>query len=355
MTGLTAPAITNITERLLKQRLILKAGRTRGARGQPATKLVINPDGCFSLGLNVDRDHITLVLVDFAGQVRARMSSEVKFALPQAVLTFVRSSISKLLAKAHINSSKLAGLGVAFPDDIQRAGLPGQPPEYAIWGSVALETLLSDALSLPVFIENDAAAAAIGEMHFGLGHQYQSFFYILITAALGGGLVIDGHYYRGAAGRSGELGLLPRRGKRGASHKLENFVSLSALNGQLAAANYQVSSPRDLMYLDAAAQKIIDDWIDSSADALEDTVLAIECLINPEAVLIGGRLPATLIDRLADCLNQRLKASNETIPSVAPISRAALSEDAPAVGAAILPFSDRFLPSRFTLMKTRSK
>src|SRR3954447_21780476 len=45
MTGLTAAAITNITDRLLKQRLILKAGRTRGTRGQPATKLVINPDG----------------------------------------------------------------------------------------------------------------------------------------------------------------------------------------------------------------------------------------------------------------------------------------------------------------------
>jgi predicted NBD/HSP70 family sugar kinase len=354
MTGLTAAAITNITDRLLKQRLILKAGRTRGARGQPATKLIINPDGCFSMGLNVDRDHITLVLVDFAGQVRARSSREVKFALPQAVVSFFRQSASKLLAKAHINPDKLVGLGVAFPDDIQRAGLPDQPPEYAMWGSVAVDTFLSSALSIPVFVENDAAAAAIGEMHFGLGQQYQSFFYILITAALGGGLVIDGRYYRGAAGRSGELGLLPRRGKKGVARKLESFVSLSALNGHLAAKGYRVSSPRDLVHLEAPAQKIIDTWIDTSVDALEDTLLAIECLINPEAVLIGGRLPAALIDRLAERLNQRLRASEGAIPSVVPVSRAALADDAPAVGAAILPFSDRFLPGRFTLMKTRS-
>ena len=61
-----------------------------------------------------------------------------------------------------------------------------------------------------MFVENDVAAAAIGELQFGRGHRYQSFFYILIAAALGGGLVIDGHYFRGANGRSAELGLLPQ-------------------------------------------------------------------------------------------------------------------------------------------------
>jgi predicted NBD/HSP70 family sugar kinase len=259
-----------------------------------------------------------------------------------------------LLAEAQIGAAKVVGLGVAFPDDIQRAALPEQPPDYAMWGSVAVDTMLSDALSMPVFIENDAAAAAIGEMHFGLGQRYQSFFYILITAALGGGLVIDGRYFRGAAGRSGELGLLPRRGKSGVARKLESFVSLSALNGHLAAKGYHVSSPRGLVHLEPPAQKIIDTWIDTSVDALEDTVLAIECLINPEAVLIGGRLPPALIDRLADRLNQRLRSSEGTIPSVVPVSRAALADDAPAVGAAILPFSDRFLPGRFTLMKTHA-
>src|SRR5690349_14363556 len=63
MTGLTAASITNITKRLLRDRLILEAGRTRGSLGQPATKLSINLDGCYSLGLNIDRDHITLVVV----------------------------------------------------------------------------------------------------------------------------------------------------------------------------------------------------------------------------------------------------------------------------------------------------
>lgn len=349
MTGLTAAAIANITQRLLRDRFILTAGTTSGTRGQPATKLIINPDCCYSIGLNVDRDHITLVIVDFTGRVRARSSREAKFALPEQVKHFFRSSVGRLLATTRIAPAKVIGIGVAFPDDIQRASLPGQPPDYATWGDVSIQSLLSGVLPVPIFIENDAAAAAMGEMQFGLGQQYQSFFYVLVTAALGGGLVIEGHYIRGARGRSGELGYLRERGSD--ARQLQNVVSLSALYNAMEKQGYRVVSPRGLTQLDEMAGKIVAEWIETSAEALEDALVAINCLLNPEAVLIGGRLPAALVDRLAGRLNERFRNYEPRIPSLAPVARAAMSDDAPAVGAAILPFSERFLPSRLALMK----
>jgi predicted NBD/HSP70 family sugar kinase len=352
ITGLTPPAIANITRRLLDDELILEAGRRQGGRGQPATRLVINPDSCFSIGVNVDRDHITLVVLGFDGQVRARSSREISFAMPDTVQTFFRRSIGHLLEKAQIGRDRLVGIGVAFPDDIQRANLPDQPPEYAEWGSVAIDRLLAQTLSVPVFVENDAAAAAMGEMQFGLGQRYQSFFYLLITAALGGGLVVDGQYFRGANGRSGELGWLNGKDESGNTRQLQNIVSLSALYSRLAARGYKVASPRGLMRLDPPARAIVDAWIDTSAQTLLDSMLAVNCLINPEAVLIGGRLPAALVDQLAEALNQRLQAYCGRFPAIAPVARAATSDDAPAVGAAILPFSHRLLPTRFALMKT---
>ncbi|HEY1725116.1 MAG TPA: ROK family protein [Steroidobacteraceae bacterium] len=349
-TGLTTAAIANITRRLLKYRLILEAGTTRGSRGQPATKLVVNADCCYSMGLNIDRDHITLVVVDFTGRVRARSSREIRFAMPETVQTFFRRTAAPLLAHAHVDPAKLVGIGVAFPDDIQRAGLPEQPAEYAGWASVELGELLSATLPVPILVENDAAAAAMGEMQFGLGQQYQSFFYVLITAALGGGLVIDGHYYRGAAGRSGELGLLQRRDAAGQTRQLQKIVSLSALYENLAAEGHRLSSPRGLLQLDEPTMRIVDAWIETSAAALEDTLVRINCLINPEAILIGGRLPSLLVERLVGRLNDRMSVHAGRIPWVAPVCRAAMSDDAPAVGAAILPFSERFLPTRFALM-----
>jgi predicted NBD/HSP70 family sugar kinase len=73
--------------------------------------------------------------------------------------------------------------------------------------------------------------------------------------------------------------------------------------------------------------------------------------VNPEAVLIGGRLPAGIVDQIANRLNQRLASYTGTVPAISPVARAALSDDAPAVGAAILPFSHRLLPTRTALMK----
>jgi predicted NBD/HSP70 family sugar kinase len=349
--GLTPAAIANITNRLLKDRLILTAGRQRGARGQPPTKFIVNPDSCFSIGLNVDRDHITLVVLDFVGKVRARASREIRFANPATVRTFYQRSIGQMLSKAGIARDRLVGVGVAFPDDIARAHLPDQPAEYAAWASVRVDDLIRDVLNIPVFIENDAAAAAIGEMQFGSGHQYRSFFYMLITAALGGGLVADSSYFRGATGRSGEIGWLQGRNGAGEVTQLQAIVSLSALYSRLATHGFRVATPRGLTRLEPAARVIVDRWIQESTEALVESFLAISCLINPEAILIGGRLPAALVDQLAESLNQRMAAFKDQIPAIAPVARALTSDDAPAVGAAILPFSHRLLPTRNALLK----
>lgn len=351
ITGLTPPAIANITKRLLQDNLIREAGRVRGARGQPPIKLVINPDSWFSIGVNVDRDHITLVVLDFQGTVRARSSREISFALPDTVRTFFQRSVGGLLDKAGISSSQLVGIGIAFPDDIQRATLPEQPPEYSSWGSVVVEELFNQSLQVPVFVENDAAAAAMGELQFGRGHQYQSFFYILITAALGGGLVIDGSYFRGASGRSAELGWLRGHDGFSSTRQLQNIVSLSALYSRLATHGYRVSSPRGLTRLDDGGRKLVSEWVETSVEALLETLLAINCLINPQAVLIGGRLPASIVEELARRLNERLLPYAATMPAIAPVERAMMSDDAPAVGAAILPFAHRLLPTRSALMK----
>jgi predicted NBD/HSP70 family sugar kinase len=344
-TGLTPAAIANITNRLIKDRLIQSAGRLHGARGQPATKFVINPDSCFSIGLNVDRDHVTLVVLDFVGKVRARASREIHFAKPATVRTFFQRSVGQLLTKSGIARNRLVGVGVAFPDDITRAHLPDQPADYAAWASVHIDDLIRDVLGIPVFIENDAAAAAIGEMQFGSGHQYRSFFYLLVTAALGGGLVADGNYFRGANGRSGE-------NEAGEDSQLQNIVSLSSLYSRLAEHGFRMATPRGLTRLTPAARVIVDRWIHESTEALVNSFVAINCLINPEAILIGGRLPAILVDQLAASLNTRMAMFATQIPTIAPVARALTADDAPAVGAAILPFSYRLLPTRFALLKT---
>ncbi|MGR4864548.1 ROK family transcriptional regulator [Caulobacter sp. LARHSG274] len=351
ITGLTPPAIANITKRLLDDRLIVEAGRIHGARGQPAMKLAVNPEGCFSIGMNIDRDHVTLVLLDFAGQVRARATREIEFASPTAVAEFFRTETERMLYGWNRKATPILGVGVAMPDDLGRVDLPHRPADYEAWNSVDVRKLLASNLRLPVFVENDAAAAALGELQFGHGLRKPSFFYILITSGLGGGLVIEGEYFRGADGRSGEIGFLPVRSRRTPARSLQGVVSLSALYAHLEAGGFRLAHPDALSTLPPKGQALIESWIDLAAELLTEPIVGVSCVINPEAIYIGGRLPADIVHRLTHALNQRL-AKVQGVPAVAKVLRAATAADAPAVGAAILPFIDQLLPSRATLRKT---
>ncbi|WP_044559990.1 ROK family transcriptional regulator [Azospirillum sp. B4] len=352
LTGLTPPAIANITRRLLNESLILEVGLLHGTRGQPAMRLAINPDGCFAIGVNVDRDHVTLVVLDLLGQVRHRAVLEMDFPPPEAVAAFFKDQIDALVRGQAFPRDRIIGIGVALPDDLGRVNPPNRPTRFETWSTTDIPDLFMAALPLPVFVENDAAAAALGELQFGHGLRDPSFFYVLINQGLGGGIVIDGQYYRGAQGRSGELGFLPIISPRTPARTLEEAVSLSALYAFLAARGRTVTRPEQLLDLDVVGQQLLNDWLDLAAELLATPIVAVSCLVNPEAVFFGGRLPAPLIDRLALMINDRLRAHSGAVPVIVPVRRAATAIDAPAVGAALLPFNDRLLPSRTTLRKT---
>ncbi|MGN7160799.1 ROK family transcriptional regulator [Sphingomonas sp. SAFR-052] len=351
ITGLTPPAIANITRRLLGEGLILEAGQRRGGRGQPPTKLVVNPAACYAIGINIDRDHVTIVLVDFTGQTLARATRDVDFALPDDVADFYRSVIIGLVAEAQVDAERIVGIGVARPDDLGTVDLPGRPASYTEWESVDMATLFAAPIDRPVFVENDAAAAAMGELQLGHGQHQASFFYVLISSALGGGLVIDGSYYRGAKGRSGELGFLLGSDGKGGRSQIQHSVSLSGLSDPLQRAGFTLADMLGERGEDAALLAVVDRWIDASVDRLVEPMIAINCLINPAAIFVGGRLPGRHVETLAERLNERLRVEATNVPALAPVRRAMLAEDAPAVGAAILPFSHFLLPSATALWK----
>jgi predicted NBD/HSP70 family sugar kinase len=353
-TGLTPPAVANITKRLMDMGLVLEAGRLQGGRGQPAMTLIANPEGCFSIGIHIDRDHITATLVDFAGEVRARASQEIAFPLPQDVTAFWTGEPGRGLLASLPTPDRLLGIGVALPDDFGKVALPHRPASFDAWNSLDPASLFTDVGGPPVFVENDAAAAALAELQYGHGLSKPSFFYVLIAAGLGGGLIIEGEHFRGADGRSGELGFLPSRAALGGASdgvSVQSVVSLSALYAQIEMGGFSVADPGALLDLPPAGQALISDWIERAADALTDPMINISCLINPEAVYLGGRLPAAIVDQLATALNTRL-ASLTGLPAIARARRAATSADGPAIGAAILPLIDQLLPSRATLRKT---
>jgi len=349
MTGLTPAAVFKIARDLMAEDLVIGTKVTLKARGQPAHDLTLNPDAAFTLGMTVDRDHLTLVVLDFIGAVRTRFHLPVAFAEPAQVRAFVNRCLGRIRRGGAIAMERLSGLGVAIPDDLGSTRLPGQPERYREWNHVQPDKLFAGLVGGPIVRENDAAAAAIGEMLFGAGVELASFFYVFISAGLGGGLVIDRRYIRGFHGRSGEIGFLPqvnplRSRETNLQKTLGDAVLTATLLEELRAHGFAEASLATLEQLAEPAAGVIAGWAGRVADYLYLPLLTIMGTVDPEAILIGGDLPPPVVDILCVEIGKRLSMHvGMHWPQMA-VRPARVTRDPAAVGAATLAFKDIWEP-----------
>jgi glucokinase len=126
---------------------------------------------------------------------------------PQAVIARMAESLNAAARKAGLDVGRLAGVGVVSPGPIDFAsGVVGDSPNLPGWDAVPLGDQMRAALGVPIFVDNDANAAALGECTFGAGRGYRHVIYITVSTGIGGGIIIDGRVYRGTSGAAGEVG-----------------------------------------------------------------------------------------------------------------------------------------------------
>lgn len=98
-----------------------------------------------------------------------------------------------------------AGVGCGGPLDPHK-GIIMEPPNLPGWVEVPLVRRLQEALGIPVYLDNDANAAALGEHRFGAGRGVANLVYLTISTGIGGGIVINNRLYLGQNGNAGEIG-----------------------------------------------------------------------------------------------------------------------------------------------------
>jgi len=98
-----------------------------------------------------------------------------------------------------------AGVGCVGPLD-QKTGYVINPVNLHGWKEVPLVDILKNDLKMPVFLDNDANAAALGEHRFGAGRGVANMVYLTISTGIGGGIIINHQLYQGENGNAGELG-----------------------------------------------------------------------------------------------------------------------------------------------------
>ena len=159
----------------------------------------------FAIGVDLGGTNVKVGIVSQKGKIIKKTSLKTEAdGGPKKVIAQISAGINMLLEK---NNYKLKGIGIGSPGVVSiKKGTVENPPNLPGWGKVKLAKLFEKEFKLPVFIENDANAAAIGEMIFGAGKKYSSFIMITLGTGVGGGIIMNDKIFRGENGVAGEVG-----------------------------------------------------------------------------------------------------------------------------------------------------
>ena len=292
--GLSTTTVSTFIRELEEENLIQNSGVARSTGGRRSLLYQLNPDYCYTLGLDLKVDRVVGVLLDFKGDIKAE--KEVTFLERDEwkVIPLLKTFIHNLLAEYEIAWSKLGGIGIGIPGVLNNEAESIDFAPNLGWKNVDLPAML--ALDKPIYLENEANAGALGEVVFGLGKNVGHLAYISVGMGIGCGLIIDHKLFSGHLRNAGEFGHMTvepegfpcRCGNRGC---WEVYASNSATLRMYAEAtnNEQITFPeflRKCQENDYHATEVLRTVTKYLGLGIASVINA----LNPEMVVIGGEI-----------------------------------------------------------------
>ncbi|HET6438299.1 MAG TPA: ROK family protein [Anaeromyxobacter sp.] len=309
--------------------------------------------------------------VDLGGtQVRAGLVEDGRVLRRASTLTDVRGGAGAVLEQmvalfaevcGPADRERLAGVGVSAPGPLDGdRGVVLHIPTLPHLDGFALRDSLAAELGLPVTVENDGIAAAVGEWRHGAGRGLRHLVYVTVSTGVGGGVIVDGHVMRGRLGMAGHVGhmRLATEGPRcacGAVGCLEALASGTALGARARAAARadptgalgRAGDPgeieaRHVVELARRGDPTCLGLLREEASYLGAGFTTLLHLYSPELLIMGGGV-ASALDLMAEDIREVIRRDAlEPFRNVA-VVRAVLGENSGLVGAAVLALEQRGL------------
>jgi len=297
-----------------------------------------------TIGVDIGGSKALAVAMD-GSQVTAE--SRVDIDRSADTIEAIASSVESVM----VDGLEAVGVGVA--------GLVIPKDGTFVWGphvpgtSLDIRTVLSDRFGVPVFVDNDANAAALGELSIGAARGYQDVLVVTLGTGIGGAVIIDGRVYRGGgfAGEWGHIqvdrnGLLCDCGKRGCWETLASGPALVRLAREVIDMNPNSSLVRVMGTRPITGESVVAaaDGGDETARALVTEVgrsfgqglSGLVAIFDPELIVVGGGLGSigeSIVGPARRVLSDSLHGGRLRVPPAVQV--AALGTAAGAIGAAL--------------------
>ncbi|CAA6693571.1 MULTISPECIES: ROK family protein [unclassified Lentimonas] len=326
--GLTRATVSSIVADLIEVSLVREVEYLEGRAGRPGLLLDLNPDyGCM-IAVEVDLDRISLVLANLGRETLWRVDVPVELAAgSQAVLAQAADLVEQALVRGREIGLECFGICVAMAGLVDHVGGVLAYGPTSGWENVSLCADWGARFGVPVAVENEAHAGAIGVHHFGDRPGVRNLIYLSLGVGLAAGVFMDGVLVRGKRGFAGQVGhtLFAHDGvdcgcgKRGC---WVTEIGASAVVRKLADAGVEISKSSgegvDWLELVAAKAQAGDPCVLAVLDGVGRQVgcglARLVQTFNPSQVVVGGRLGG-LMSLVEPAIREAMLA--ETLPYMA--------------------------------------
>ncbi|WP_340692306.1 ROK family transcriptional regulator [Hyphomonas sp.] len=335
---LSAQSVSRLTETLEQRGLVSFGDRVISGRGQPSVALSLTPSAAYAIGLSIMTDALSVVVMDFQGVAVFSERLILRTVTRESVIAACRKLLARAIESGAVPPERIFAFGIAFSGFFVGKGRLMNPvPALEDFALVDLEKLFSDAFQLPVWVDNDGNAAAVGESLVGVGAWANTFAYLYFTTGFGGGLVVDGRPFRGEFGNAGEFGAILPPEKHDERPTLELLRTMISDRG-----GPQFESLSEMLDAFDPDWPGVDAWIVHVVPQLSLVCSAICAVADPGAIVFGGSMPPALAERLIPHIrlnNFVRRGLGRPEPKL--VARTT-SGDATAMGAAAIAFKDTF-------------
>ncbi|MBP2448943.1 ROK family protein [Rhizobium leguminosarum] len=303
-----------------------------------------------AIGIDLGGTQVRAALVDEQGRILARLAEPTDaLAGPDRVLAQICGLTDRLLAAS--NHASVVGVGVSAPGPLDTvAGIATDIPTLSGFVDFPLKAELQKRFPLPVDLENDAIAAAIGEWQFGIGKGLDNLVYVTVSTGIGGGVISDGRVVRGRKGMAahvGHMSVVPNGelcpcGNRGCFEAYGSGPAFARRAQMRALGNGETTlgGAIDSRSVFAAARngdRLANQLVDEEAEILGRGFTSLIHIFSPDIIVMGGGLSHEF-DRLQPGIQAYI--SQWAMPAFkdVKVKLAALDQNSGLVGAAALAF-----------------
>jgi glucokinase-like ROK family protein len=241
-TNLSNTTITNLISELLQQGIVAEMERGEDENGKlrpvgrPRTSIHLEPDARYVVGVHVGVGMFRVAIANLLDKMLINRMTRFDINAPSGiVMEKMAAEIEATLAESGVERNRVLGIGIGASGLVEVAtGINLLAPNLN-WHDAPLKDYFQNQLHLPVFVDNNVRAMALGEAYFGLGRGVDSLAFVYGRMGVGAGLISRGQPFRGSVSGAGEIGhtvMLLEGGEPcrcGNSGCLETLVSESAI------------------------------------------------------------------------------------------------------------------------------